>query len=102
MRGTEVKIKSRNFWVNIVDFLQQYWAVVEKNDDSNDVTVYFLHEGSGIFASMKFDNVEIAQKALSQNGFKDYKDPYENFGEYLNPPKEPFYLVKKQGRSLAT
>ena len=102
MKGEEIKIKSKEFWVIIVDFLQQFWAVIELNEDSTNVTVYFLHEGSGVFANMKFENKEIAQKALVQNGFKNFKDPYENFEEYLNPPKEPFYLVKNQGRSMAS
>ena len=102
MKGTEIKIKSKDFWVNIVDFLQQYWATIEKNDDSSSVTVYFIHERSGIFANMKFETEEIARKALAQNGFKTYNDPFENFGDYLNPPKEPFYLIKKQGRSMAS
>ena len=102
IKGTEITIKSNDFWVNIVDFLQQYWAVVEVSESSEHVTVYFLHEGSGIFASMNFDNPEIAQKALAQNGFKRYDDPYENFSAYLNPPKKPYFLVNKQGGSFAT
>jgi hypothetical protein len=102
IKGREVKIKSRDFWVNIVDFLQQYWAVIEQNEDGNDVTVYFLHEGSGIFASMSFESGEIAQKALLQNGFKNYNDPFENFREYLQPPKAPYHYIKKQGRSMAS
>lgn len=101
-KRTEIKIESKQFWVNIVDFLQQYWAVIEDNKGSKSVTVYFLHEGSGVFANMKFENREIAQKALIQNGFKNFDDPYENFKEYLNPPKEPYYLVNKQGRSMAS
>lgn len=89
----EIKIKSKDFWVNIVDFMQQYWALIDKDEDSQRVTVYFIHEGSGVFTEMKFKSHAIAEKALKQNGFKKYDDPMENFTDFMKPPKEPFYKV---------
>ncbi len=94
-----VNIKSRDFWVNIVDFLQQYWALVEKDVETNKANVFFIHEGSGVFARMEFDTIEIAQKALLQNGFKKYSDPLENYSEFLTPPKEPFYMLNRSSGS---
>ena len=69
-----VNISSRDFWVNIVDFLQQYWALIEKDQQTGLAIVYFIHESSGVFATMEFDTIEIAEKALMQNGFKKYTD----------------------------
>ena len=98
MKGKEVVISNNDFWVNIVDFLQQYWALVEQKKDSNEVTVYFINEGSGIFASMGFDSNEIAEKALMQNGFKKYNDPLEKYQEYLNPPLKPYFMIQRGER----
>ena len=98
-----IRINSKDFWVNIVDFLQQYWALIEQDSDSGNVTVFFIHEGSGIFANMKFESIEIAEKALMQNGFKKYTDPYENYREFMKPPKEPYFMVDyNNGNSMAS
>ena len=88
-------IKSKDFWLNIVDFLQQYWALIEKDKETGKSMVYFIHESSGVFATMEFETCEIAEKALLQNGFKKYSDPLEKYSEYLSPPKEPYYMVKR-------
>jgi hypothetical protein len=93
-KGKEVVINSNDFWLNIVDFLQQYWVLIDKSKEDEEVTVYFLNEGSGIFADMRFDSVEIAEKALLQNGFKKYSDPLEKYREYLTPPSRPYYMVR--------
>jgi len=90
----EIKIKSKDFWVNIVDFMQQYWALIDEDVDTQKVTVYFIHEGSGVFTEMKFKSQTIAEKALKQNGFKKYNDPMENFTDFIRPPKEPYFTVK--------
>ena len=103
MNEMEIKIKSKDFWVNIVDFLQQYWALIDKDDDSAGVTVYFIHEGSGVFTNMKFKSHAIAEKALLQNGFKKFNDPLEKYTDFMLPPKEPFYMVRlKQPSPLIT
>ncbi len=91
-------IKSRDYWVNIVDFLQQYWALIEF--DTEKAIVYFVYEGSGIFATMEFETREIAEKALMQNGFKKFSDPLETYADYLTPPVEPFFMVKRSGKPV--
>lgn len=95
VKRKEVVICSKDFWVNIVDFLQQYWALVEQKKDSNEIIVYFINERSGIFASLGFGSVEIAEKALMQNGFKKYNDPLEKYQEYLNPPLKPYFMIRR-------
>lgn len=93
MKEMEIKIKSKDFWVNIVDFMQQYWALIDKDEDSKSVTVYFIHEGSGVFTNMKFKSFTIAEKALLQNGFKKFNDPLEKYTDFMMPPKEPYFKV---------
>jgi hypothetical protein len=93
MKEKEMEINSKDFWVNIVDFMQQYWALIEQDEDSESVKVYFIHEGSGVFASMEFKSQTIAEKALMQNGFKKFNDPTEKFTDFMIPPKEPYYKV---------
>lgn len=103
MKEMEIKIKSKDFWVNIVDFMQQYWALIDQDSESNSVTVYFIHEGSGVFTNMKFKSQNIAEKALLQNGFKKYNDPLEKYTDFMMPPKEPYYMVNlKQPAPLIT
>lgn len=103
MREKEIKITSKDFWVNIVDFMQQYWALIEDDKDTNGVIVYFIHEGSGVFTNMKFKSHAIAEKALLQNGFKKFNDPLEKYNDFMMPPQEPYFVVKlKQPAPLIT
>lgn len=95
MKGKEVVINSEDYWVNIVDFLQQYWALIESHKNTEEVTVYFLNDGAGIFAKMEFDSTIIAEKAMMQNGFKKYSDPMEKYKEYLTPPTRPYYMIRR-------
>ena len=99
MSGQKIRKQRKEFWVNIVDFIQQYWAVIERKEGSSGVKVYILRERSGILATLDFDHEEIARKALVKNGFKNYNDPYENFGEYLHPPRESYLRTRKKGKS---
>ena len=88
----EVKIDSSEFWVKIVEFLQQNWALIE---DGEKVKVWFIHDGSGVFDSLEFKNIEEAEKGLYRNGFKKYSDPSENFTDFVVPPKKPFYSAPR-------
>lgn len=101
-KDRRLSIKSRDFWVNIVDFLQQYWALIENNNDTGMANVYFIHESSGVFATMEFESNEIAEKALLQNGFKKFNDPLEKYNEYITPPEAPFYMVKRSANTKVT
>ena len=90
MKEKEIKINSREFWANLVDFVQNYWALIEEN--GSGVKVYFIHECSGVFSEISFETKESAEKALLQNGFKRYNDPLENFSNYMRPPEGPYYM----------
>lgn len=88
MMKEEIQINADEFWVKIVEFLQQNWALFEVGQT---VKVWFIHDGSGVFDSLEFESIEQAEIALYKNGFKKYTDPNENFIEFIRPPKRPFY-----------
>lgn len=43
-----VEIVSRDYWVKIVEMLQQNWALIDESAKSR-CTVFFLHDLSGVF-----------------------------------------------------
>lgn len=90
MKKKEIKFNSTDFWTNLIDFVQNYWALIEEN--GSEVKVYFIHECSVVFSEMSFETKETAEKALRQNGFKSYYDPLEDFSKYMRPPEGPYYL----------
>lgn len=89
----EVKIQSNDFWVKIVEFLQQNWALIDEHE--NNTIVWFIHDASGVFDKLEFKNHNDAIIGLEKNGFKRYLDPTENFTEFIIPPKRPFFNSPK-------
>jgi hypothetical protein len=87
----KIEIKSEEFWVKIVDMLQQNWALIEVDERNNKATIFFIHDGSGIFDKLEFNSVRDAEKGLLRNGFKKYLDENENFAEFIIPPKKQFF-----------
>jgi len=94
-KNIKLEITSTDFWVKIVDFLQQNWALIESQRDNKTVIVYFIHDGSTIFDEMEFESIEKAEKGLLRNGFKKYLDETENFTAFMFPPKKPFDIAKR-------
>lgn len=86
----DIILKSNDYWVKIVDFLQQNWALIEPKKDRMEVSVYFIGDTSGVFDIIDFSSRDIAENALIRNGFQKYLDPTENFTEFLYPPQPPF------------
>jgi len=84
-----IKIRSRDYWVKIVEMLQQNWAVVEEQSDGK-ITVYFITDMSDVFDEIKFDSEQSAYGSLKRNGFKLYAEDKE-VQSFLSPPKPPFY-----------
>jgi hypothetical protein len=83
-----IELKSEIFWVKIIDFLQQNWALIEVID--NKVIVYFIQDASMIFDKIEFESIEDAENGLLKNGFKLYLDKNENFQDFMKPPKKPY------------
>ena len=85
----EIEIASRDYWVKIVEFLQQNWALIAPGTDAG-VTVFFLHDLSGVFDRLAFPNQEEAEAALARNGFERFAaDP--SLRTFLIPPRAPFH-----------
>lgn len=93
MNSENVDISSRDFWFKIVDFLQQNWALVEKDARSEACIINFIHDGSGIFDQIQYPTMEKAEKALRRNGFEQYaKDPKAR--DFILPPRPPYFRDK--------
>lgn len=84
----EINVRSNEFYVKVVDFLQQNWALIE---NENQIIIWFIDDNSGVFDRIIFDNLDEAEKSLLRNGFKKYLDPDEMFTEFLRPPQRPFF-----------
>ena len=68
----EVKIKSRDYWFKVVDFLQQNWALIDEQEDC--VLVWFFGDTAGVFDELSFKSLDDALEALIRNGFRRYAD----------------------------
>lgn len=58
----EIELKSEIFWVKIVDFLQQNWALIEIIDSK--IIVFFIQDASMIFDKMEFNTIQEAENGL--------------------------------------
>jgi hypothetical protein len=86
-----VPIQSRDFWVKVVEMLQQNWALIEPK--GNQVTVYFLHDLGGVFDEIPYGSLREAQTALCINGFRRF-DADPSFAKICALPRPPFQRVK--------
>lgn len=84
----DIELKSETFWVKIVDFLQQNWALIEIIDSK--IFVFFIQDASMVFDKIEFKTIEDAENGLLKNGFKLYLDENENFENFIVPPKKPY------------
>jgi len=83
-----IVINSTDYWVKIVEMLQQNWALIEYIQNSK-YKVYFISDDSTVFDEIYFDSYEEAEKGLRRNGFEKYKDE-KRLHTFLIPPKSPF------------
>jgi len=94
----EHHIESRDFWVKIIEMLQQNWALIENNVDQT-VTVYFITDTSKIFDQMNFSSKKEAKKGLRRNGFIRYdEDP--SFKRFIKTPEPPFVPYRDDTRNI--
>ena len=82
-----IPIKTRDFWVKVVETLQQNWALIEPK--GSKVTIYFLRDLGGVFDELNYSSLREAQAALRLNGFRRYdEDP--SYSEMFARPESPF------------
>jgi hypothetical protein len=84
-----VSIKIDDFWVKVVEMLQQNWAIIEP-EATGGVRAYFISDASGVFDEIVFPSAEDAVGALLRNGFRRYADS-PDLQSFLQPPRAPFY-----------
>ena len=84
-----VDISHDDFFVKIVEMLQQNWAIIEPVS-STGVCVYFVSDTSGIFDEIAFSSEAAAITALKRNGFSRYADDLK-LRSFLHPPLAPFH-----------
>jgi hypothetical protein len=94
MDSENIAISSKDFWFKIVEFLQQNWALIEKDAESRACIIYFIHDGAGVFDQIQYPTTEEAEKSLSRNGFERYdKDPDAH--KFIFPPGPPYFKDKQ-------
>lgn len=89
MKRDIIPIPNTHYWYKVVDFLQQNWAVIEHGPDKT--TVFFFHDGAGVFDSMDFPDEAIARRELRWNGFAPYDSADEETKLAIPKPEPPFY-----------
>ena len=83
-----VLIRSRDYWVKVVEMLQQNWALIDPGEN-DAVRVYFISDTSGVFDEIVFPSVGEAHRALGRNGFRRIVEDRE-LQSFLTPPPPPF------------
>jgi hypothetical protein len=83
----EICIGSRDFWVKLVEMLQQNWALIEETEKS--CRVWFLTDCGGVFDEMDFADRAEAERSLIRNGFCRYVDN-PNLSTFLDLPQPPY------------
>ena len=86
-----VPIQSRDFWVKVVEMLQQNWVLIEPEGDQ--ITVYFLHDLGGVFDEIPYGSLRDAQAALRLHGFRRF-DENPSYAEMFALPEPPFRRVE--------
>jgi hypothetical protein len=86
-----IKIRNHDYWIIVVDMLQQNWAVIERS--GNGVMIYFFGDTGGVFDQIKFESKEDAENALKGNGFRRY-DKVPEFQKFIARPTPPFRIRK--------
>lgn len=89
MVSQEIEIASRDFWVKIVEFLQQNWALIDEKSDGSCVA-HFIGDTSGVFDRVEFRTSAEAIEALERNGFRRFARA-PDLAKFLCPPESPFH-----------
>lgn len=87
-----IEIRSRDYWVKVVEFLQQNWALIDVQHDRSAV-IYFMHDLGGVFDQISVSSLDDARIALKRNGFEHFAST-PSLQEFLHPPTEPFRREK--------
>jgi hypothetical protein len=84
-----VVISSRDYWLKVVEMLQQNWALIEP-EPGGSVRVRFISDTSGVFDEIEFRSETDAFGALKRNGSRRFADA-PDLQSFLRPPAAPFH-----------
>lgn len=82
-------VHSTQYWVKIVEFLQQNWALVDEEPDRR-ARIYFVNDTSGIFDEIICATIQDAHAALFRNRFLEFST-CTDLQSFLRPPPGPFH-----------
>ncbi len=91
----EVGIKSREYWYRTSDLVEEYWALIDKENNNDFYTIFFmvhktLSEGaepeSIIFDRINFNCKDNAIKGLRRNGYFKVDKFHSIFLPVVPPP----------------
>lgn len=63
----EIKVTSRDYWVNIFGMLQHHWVLIEPCKDGHEIL--FMTDYGGVFDRIKVEKKYNFKAALQRNGF---------------------------------
>ncbi len=89
MERKEIHIDSDRYWMKVVDYLQQNWAVIERRQGK--YIVFFFDDLAGIFDSIEYGDETTAMQELRWNGFSPYDEESEETRSVIPCPEPPFY-----------
>ena len=84
-----VAIHNTDYWVKVVDFLQQNWALIDQDSDGR-ARIFFINDTSGIFDELAFESPNHAREALMANRFREFSNS-PDLQSHLHPPLAPFH-----------
>jgi hypothetical protein len=88
----ELSIRSRDYWVKVVEMLQQNWALIDVEDDGSGL-VWFLDDHGGAFDQIRFASAGEACVGLARNGFRRFIEDAK-LQSILAAPRDNFHRSK--------
>ena len=89
-RDKQILIHSQDYWFKIVEFLQQNWALIDRDTRGDGYIVYFISDSSGVFDQMRFSELSKAELALKKNGFNKFAED-KDAQKFIASPRPPFF-----------
>jgi hypothetical protein len=89
MDNLKIDFGIAEYWVKVVDFLQQNWALISE-DDNGCARINFISDTGGIFDELDFESINHAREALIANRFREFSDS-PDLQSFLHPPAAPFH-----------
>lgn len=90
-----ITLTSRWFWFKIFGMLNQLWALIEPQADSETVTIYWIDDNASIIKSEEFASEDLAWAELQGQGYKLFEEE-QDVWEIMCPPGGPYSFMNKE------